>query len=73
MEVAAHFRQMNNYSGVMAILAALSNASVQRLKHTFASLDESVKEVSRSSIEVVVVAKLRNVAASRGVGHLAVS
>ncbi|KNC54481.1 uncharacterized protein AMSG_10478 [Thecamonas trahens ATCC 50062] len=44
IRVATAFRALNNFSGVMCVLAALSNSAVSRLKFTFPLLQPDVVE-----------------------------
>lgn len=44
IDVAMHFFTMNNFNGLMAVLAGLHSSSVHRLKRTWAGMPEKVKE-----------------------------
>lgn len=43
--IGKSFLEVNNYNGLMGVLAGLSMSPVSRLKHSFAKLSPSTQEV----------------------------
>lgn len=64
VEVAGFLRQYNNFNSLMAIIAALNNSSVSRLRQTFSSLTQKLTaqlaELNDLVSQVGNYAKLRN-------------
>ena len=47
---AQHLRQLNNFNGVMSVLAGLSTASVSRLKYTWGEVSPKFIKVHCSLV-----------------------